>query len=272
MIVDIEQDAVVLLGHGSRDRSAIEESDRFLTYFRRWSGLKTVDQGYLEQVSPSIPEAIDRAVSKGAARVRALPLFLFPGRHIQSDLPRLLSEAQARHPRVAFFLGEALSRHPKLMELAQIRIASVETAPLDETDPPGALRKRGVLIVGRGSRSPEGAAAIEGWGRALERLIPDRHVTYGFADVSPPTISEAVSQAIRNGVQSLIVFPAILFSGAVFQSIQEQIRTAQTRGAACSIRIAPPFGNHPLLAEAVWEGIKRSPLLSPGEERCLQEP
>lgn len=63
------------------------------------SGLLAI--GYNEFCRPSVSEAVEEVVRKGAARVLVIPSMLTPGGiHSEVDIPRALEEIRRRHPAV----------------------------------------------------------------------------------------------------------------------------------------------------------------------------
>lgn len=243
---DARTDAILLLGHGSRDPAAVEEFERFAAFFKEWSGFSRVSPGYLELTSPSIPKAIDRAAAEGAERIWVYPLFLFPGRHVSSDLPHLMSEAGARHPKVAILFGEAMHRHPKLLELAKIRVG-----PLSERTDRTAL-----LLVANGSGESRGIEAVERFAAKLKPMFPEVHLLSCFSEIAWPSIPDAFARCVAMGIKSIVVFPCVLFTGRVLRGIHLKVEKLRETYPTLSIRMADTFGIHPLLAEVVWEGIQ----------------
>lgn len=243
---DARTDAILLLGHGSRDPSTVEEFERFVVFFKEWSGFPRVSPGYLESAAPSIPEAIDRALAEGAERIWTSPLFLFPGRHVSNDLPQLISEAAARHRRVPIRFGEAIHRHPKLAELAKIRIG-----PLPERTGRTAL-----LLAANGSGESRGIEAVERFAAKLNPMFPEVHLLPCFSEIAWPSIPDAFARCVATGITSIVLFPCVLFTGRVLQGIHLKVERLRETYPALSIRMAGPFGIHPLLAEVVWEGIQ----------------
>lgn len=63
---------------------------------------------YLDCNTPTIPGAIDQLVADGARQIVALPYFLHLGRHVAEDLPRLITEAQTKHPQRVIHLAHHL--------------------------------------------------------------------------------------------------------------------------------------------------------------------
>lgn len=243
---DPRTDTILLLGHGSRDPAAVEEFERFVAFFKEWSGFPRISPGYLEWASPSIPEAIDRAVAEGAGRIWAYPLFLFPGRHLLTDIPQRLSEAGARHRNTAIHFGEAMHRHPKLLELAKIRIGPL---PAEED-------RTALLLVANGSSESRGIEAVERFAAKLGPMFPQVRFLPCFAELAWPSIQDAFARCRAMGITSIVVFPCVLFTGRVLQGIHLRVEKLREIDPALSIRTADYFGIHPLLAEVVWEGIQ----------------
>ena len=105
---------VVFVAHGSRAVEANDAHSAAAAALADRTGA-TVVPAYLELAEPSIPDAIVAAVDAGAARVVVLPLFLYPGRHVQRDIPQLVAEAQERRPDAAIELLEPFGADPALV-------------------------------------------------------------------------------------------------------------------------------------------------------------
>jgi sirohydrochlorin cobaltochelatase len=115
---------VVFIAHGSR---AAEANDAHRTAAERLAattGLPVVP-AFLELAEPGIGAGIDAAVAAGAERVLVLPHFLYPGRHVQRDIPGEVEEAVARHPEVTVELLGASGADDGVLDLlaAQVRRA-----------------------------------------------------------------------------------------------------------------------------------------------------
>jgi sirohydrochlorin cobaltochelatase len=76
---------------------------------------------HLELAEPSLPAVIDQCVAAGARAINNQPFFLAPGKHAARDIPKLLADAQRRHPHVQFELGRVIGADPLLAELIASR-------------------------------------------------------------------------------------------------------------------------------------------------------
>jgi sirohydrochlorin cobaltochelatase len=103
--------ALILLAHGSSDPNWFEPFARLRRRVAALAGDSLVTLAYLEHSEPSFTEAADVVIGAGATEVVVVPLFLGPGLHVRTDVPRLVDEAASRHPDVRWtlkpFVGDA---------------------------------------------------------------------------------------------------------------------------------------------------------------------
>lgn len=113
---------LIIVDHGS----VRDESNRMLLEvverFTAWSGLPIVEPAHMELAEPSIAAAFDRCVARGAKMVVVFPYFLLPGRHWQSDIPRLVANAARNHPGVNHLVTAPLALHPLMLSIIGDRI------------------------------------------------------------------------------------------------------------------------------------------------------
>lgn len=109
--------ALLVLVHGSPRPIANEAMFQVLEAVRAREAFDLVRVGFLECNEPSIPDALDRCAAEGAERIVAVPYFLHTGTHVADDLPTLLAEGQARHPKIEIALGRFLGASPRLTEI-----------------------------------------------------------------------------------------------------------------------------------------------------------
>ncbi len=91
---------LILFAHGSRDARWQAAVEGLAATVRLRTGDESIAVAYLEHLTPTLPDAVDRAVTDGADRIRVLPLFLAPGVHISRDLESLAAQIRRRHPAV----------------------------------------------------------------------------------------------------------------------------------------------------------------------------
>jgi len=87
---------LVLIAHGSR----LEEANREVRDLaaKLSHPLLVVLPCFLELSDPDIPAGIDQALSLNPREIFVLPYFLTQGRHVQEDIPKILSEKARAFP------------------------------------------------------------------------------------------------------------------------------------------------------------------------------
>ena len=109
--------AIILFGHGSRDPLWRLPMETVAARLRTTQPDTPVRCAYLELDTPTLPEAAAEVVAQGATEVRIVPMFLGTGRHAREDLPKLLWQLQAEHPRVVFALQKSVGEDGRVIEL-----------------------------------------------------------------------------------------------------------------------------------------------------------
>jgi sirohydrochlorin cobaltochelatase len=107
------KDGIILFGHGSREP---EWAQPLESIARELSGQFVVELAYLERMKPTLDEAVDSAVAKGARRVRIVPVFLGVGGHLKTDLPRLVEAARARHAGLEIVLEQTIGERKEITD------------------------------------------------------------------------------------------------------------------------------------------------------------
>ena len=107
------KDGIILFGHGSREP---EWAQPLQSIAHELSGQFVVELAYLERMKPTLDEAVDSAVAKGARRVRIVPVFLGVGGHLKTDLPRLVAAARARHAGLEIVLEQTIGERKEITD------------------------------------------------------------------------------------------------------------------------------------------------------------
>jgi len=93
--------ALLLFAHGARDPQWAAPFRRIQNDLVKRSPGLTVELAFLELMSPSLEEALDRLSASGHERIVIAPLFMAQGGHLKQDLPRLLDRVRERNPRLS---------------------------------------------------------------------------------------------------------------------------------------------------------------------------
>jgi sirohydrochlorin cobaltochelatase len=107
------KDGIVLFAHGSREPEWARPFERIAARLRTEF---LVELAYLERMKPTLDEAVALLASKGARRVRIVPVFLGAGGHVREDLPKLAAGARARHPGVEIVLEQTIGERQEVTD------------------------------------------------------------------------------------------------------------------------------------------------------------
>ena len=128
---------ILLFAHGARDPNWALPFQAVAERMRRRQASDAaapaeVTLAFLEFMSPDIASAGDDLAARGCTEVAVVPLFLGAGGHVRKDLPRLMDELAARHPRVSWRLCPAVGETDVLIQ----GMADAAWALADSATPP----------------------------------------------------------------------------------------------------------------------------------------
>lgn len=107
---------LVLFGHGARDPEWARPFEAIRDRLRRERPEYPVALAYLEQMQPTLDEAVAALAAEGASCIAVFPLFMAQGGHLRHDLPRLVEAIRAEHPHLPIALEPALGDVPEIRE------------------------------------------------------------------------------------------------------------------------------------------------------------
>ncbi|WP_227816641.1 sirohydrochlorin chelatase [Nitrogeniibacter aestuarii] len=115
---------IVLFGHGARDPEWAGPMKRMAARIEETAPGTPVALAFMEFMSPTLDEAVDRLVRDGAGQIRIVPVFLAQGGHLKRDVPLLVDQARARHPDVGMTLVTAAGEaEPVVNAIAEYALA-----------------------------------------------------------------------------------------------------------------------------------------------------
>lgn len=214
----MNEPAVMICGHGSRDTDAIRQFDAMVAALRARLPGREVGSGFLEFARPIIREGLDALKAKGATRILALPAMLFAAGHVKNDLPWELNTWAAENPGVKVEFGRDLAIDLKLIEAAKQRIEEAEA----RATRPATREETLLVVVGRGTNDPDANSNVAKIARMLWEGMGFGWATVAYSGVAHPRTNECLARAVRLGFRRIIVFPYFLFDGILVKRIYEQ--------------------------------------------------
>ncbi|MEQ8211079.1 MAG: CbiX/SirB N-terminal domain-containing protein [Lacipirellulaceae bacterium] len=119
---DADTTGIILVDHGSRRAESNELLLEVVAAYDNSSDWRIVEPAHMELAEPSIETAFGRCLERGAERVVVFPYFLSPGRHWNSDIPRLAGEASQKHGNIPYVVTAPLGLHELMMQVISDRI------------------------------------------------------------------------------------------------------------------------------------------------------
>lgn len=119
--------AVVILAHGSRNEPSVRETlDRLVGRVKSLL-IQEVEVGWavLQFNRPDLGQAVEALVARGIERIVIVPYFLFRGRHITEDVPKLIEGMRKAHPEVEFLLADIVGLDEHMVDRVVKQIEKV---------------------------------------------------------------------------------------------------------------------------------------------------
>ena len=108
---------MLLVSHGSRSPKAKEEISVLVGLLRQRLPSAIVEFAFLEIESPSIPEGIDKCITKGATELLLALNFLNAGRHVNKDIPAIVLASIKKYPQIKFAISKPIGQHAQIPNL-----------------------------------------------------------------------------------------------------------------------------------------------------------
>ncbi|GAA2353322.1 sirohydrochlorin chelatase [Streptomyces violaceusniger] len=228
---------LLIIAHGSRDPRHAATVGALRARVRSLRPGLRVEAAFLEFNAPRVPQVLARLAAEDATEVIALPLLLTRAFHAKSDIPAVLREVAARHPRLSVRQAEVLGPSPLLVDALERRLHEAGLRPADRSS-------TGVVLASAGSTDPEAIAVIAEIAREW------RHTGWcavrpAFASASLPRTEDAVRALRAEGVRRVAVAPYVIAPGRLPD------RIAHGAEAAGADLLAPVLGPAPELARVL---------------------
>ena len=242
---------VLICGHGSRNRLAVEEFARFAEGLRPRMGGLPVEHGYLEFAKPILRDSLDRLRSQGVQRVLAVPAMLFAAGHAKNDIPSVLNTYSAETG-LSIEYGRELGVDRLMIGAAGARIR--EALEQSESDVP--LSETLLVVVGRGSSDPDANSNVA---KVTRMLVEGFGFGWGetvYSGVTFPLVEPGLRHVVRLGFKRIVVFPYFLFSGVLVSRIRQHTELVAADHPEVDFVSAQYLGDHPLVLDTFVERVE----------------
>ncbi|HPT50997.1 MAG TPA: CbiX/SirB N-terminal domain-containing protein [Accumulibacter sp.] len=108
--------ALILFAHGARDPEWAAPLKHVASIMREHAPALRVELAFFEFMQPRLQASVETLLPEGFQRILILPMFIARGGHLQRDVPLLVEELRARHPRIDFQLAAAVGEAEAVMQ------------------------------------------------------------------------------------------------------------------------------------------------------------
>lgn len=120
--INMQKQAVVILGHGSKSLLAKEDFDYIVELVQQKMSTSVVLGAHMEMASPSLEEVVSQLSEDKVVQVVVLPYFLFNGNHILEDIPEKIQVLQLQYPNIHFKFGSPIGKEPLMAEIMHQKV------------------------------------------------------------------------------------------------------------------------------------------------------
>lgn len=241
---------MLLVGHGTRDAQGAAE---FLETARLIAALVpsvAVEPGFLELAEPPIDKAFERLVARDVCEIIVVPLLLFAAGHAKQDIPREVSNAAIRFPRLKIRHAEPLGCQEMIVAASAERFRGVLEASVLSASDCDPTTDVAWLMVSRGTSDLSAIGEVRRFARLRRKATPVASARTAFMAVAEPSVAAELEALARSSYGCIVVQPHLLFHGKLTSDLRTLVRKMQAECPAKKWLIADHLGPCELVAKA----------------------
>jgi sirohydrochlorin cobaltochelatase len=238
--------AIMICGHGSRSKSAVDEFNQLAVRIKERLPDHQIESGFLEFATPVITTGLDKLRDAGAKKIVCLPGMLFAAGHVKNDLPSEVNTYRAENPDLDLVFAADLGLDSRLLEAARQRIQEA----LDGASGEVALEDTLLLVVGRGTNDSDANSNVAKVTRMLWEGLKVGWADTAYSGVAYPLVDQALARVTKMGFKRIVVFPYFLFSGILVSRIYKWADEAAAANPDIEILKASYLNDHPKVIDA----------------------
>jgi len=250
---------VLVCGHGSRNRLAVEEFASLARQLQHRMGRVPVEHGYLEFARPILRDGLDALRRRGVNHVLAIPAMLFAAGHAKNDIPSVLN-TYAAETGLRIDYGRELGVDRRMIQAAGARIRACldQAAEQDQAGgrQPVPIDQTLLVVVGRGSSDPDANSNVA---KVTRLLVEGFGFGWGetvYSGVTFPLVEPGLRHLVKLGYRRIVVFPYFLFSGVLVSRIVQHSQRVADDHPELQILQASYLGDHPEVLATFRERVE----------------
>jgi sirohydrochlorin ferrochelatase len=238
-------DAILYVCHGSRSREGCEQAISFIKKCMNNNTVEIQEYGFLELASPTIEAAIERCISRGASRIKVIPLLLLTAGHAKRDIPEVLAKVKEKHPDITLQYGRPIGVHAKMIDIITERLYENNKQ---------ISNRACILLVGRGSSDPDVKRDLSQIAKMLQQRIGSVTVKDCYLHGAGLKFTAALNEAVQSDVDEIYIVPYLLFTGRLMASMKKTI-DMMAESSAKKMILCNCLGYHPNIEQILKERV-----------------
>ena len=246
-----ERLGVLICGHGSRNRLAVEEFAQMVEALRPKMAPMPVEHGYLEFARPILRDGREALRQKGVTRVLAIPAMLFAAGHAKNDIPSVLNTYTAETG-LPIDYGRELGVDRLMVAAAGARVKEC----LEQAHSDVPVSETLLVVVGRGSSDPDANSNVS---KVTRMLVEGFGFGWGetvFSGVTFPLVEPGLRHVVKLGFKRIVVVPYFLFTGVLVSRIRQHTALVANDHPEVEFLAAGYLGDHPMVVNTFRERVE----------------
>jgi len=251
---DNTRHGVMICGHGSRNKNAVDQFARLADRLRERVPDVPVDYGYLEFANPVLHKGLDALRDQGVNHVLAVPGMLFAAGHAKNDIPSVLNSWQSQNPDVTVGYGRELGIDLRMIRAASERIE--EALKAQGWRDGDSLHDTMLVVVGRGASDPDANSNVAKVMRMLWEGMGFGWGETAYSGVTFPLVKPALEHVAKLGYKRIVVFPYFLFTGVLVKRIYSHTDEVAADNPDIEFIKAGFLNDHDLVIDTMVERVR----------------
>ena len=227
---------VLLVGHGSREKSGNDEIEQFAAQWRARQPQWRIDICFIEFSVLTLDVGMANA-AKNSQRVIVVPLILNAAGHVKMEIPDHIAHARDDFPGVRFDYAPHLTACDPILAILKRRLRDA-MLKLDMPDPTST----GVVVLGRGASDRQANGEMAKMARWLMEETDHELVDLAFTGITWPRLEKAVQRQVLLGMTNIVVLRYYLFSGTLVERISRQVEHLRAQYPTVRFALSQHFG------------------------------
>ena len=110
----MENNAIILLAHGSPDPRWKEPFEKIVVRLEEKLGKNNIKLAYMDFIKPTFEDTVKELFNENINQIKLLPLFMAGGGHVDRDIPKLVSSAKKRFPKIEVDILPPIGEHTEV--------------------------------------------------------------------------------------------------------------------------------------------------------------